>query len=181
MSPRAVRRPDWRHTYSPATLITMRLHQVKKEDPPMLWKKRPTQRQRGRCTWRWWGGGGMRFGGGKGLSLTAILLIVGIGWITGQDPLQILGQLTGQMSEQSAPAPHKPARRHRPMMKGPNSCARSSAIPKTPGARFSSRPIGNIKIRPWCCSATASTRPAAWRLQQPVPSIARLTRRSTWT
>ena len=43
------------------------------------------------------GGGGMRFGGGKGLSLTAILLIVGIGWITGQDPLQILGQLTGQM------------------------------------------------------------------------------------
>ena len=50
------------------------------------------------------GGGGMRFGGGKGLSLTAILLIVGIGWITGQDPMQILGQLTGQMSEQSAPA-----------------------------------------------------------------------------
>ncbi|MBK5519547.1 neutral zinc metallopeptidase [Pseudomonas sp. TH10] len=50
------------------------------------------------------GGGGMRFGGGKGLSLTAIILIVGIGWITGQDPLQILGQLTGQMSEQSAPA-----------------------------------------------------------------------------
>lgn len=51
------------------------------------------------------GGGRMRFGGGKGLSLTAIILIVGIGWITGQDPLQILGQLTGQMSEQSAPAP----------------------------------------------------------------------------
>ena len=49
------------------------------------------------------GGGGMRFGGGKGLSLGAILLIVGIGWITGQDPLQILGQLTGQMTEQSAP------------------------------------------------------------------------------
>jgi len=48
------------------------------------------------------GGGGMRFGGGKGLSLGAILLIVGIGWITGQDPLQILGQLTGQMTEQSA-------------------------------------------------------------------------------
>ena len=46
----------------------------------------------------------MRFGGGKGLSLTAILLIVGIGWITGQDPLQILGQLTGQMGQQSAPA-----------------------------------------------------------------------------
>ena len=45
------------------------------------------------------GGGGMRFGGGKGLSLTAIVLIVGIGWLTGQDPLQILGQLTGQMEQ----------------------------------------------------------------------------------
>jgi predicted metalloprotease len=45
----------------------------------------------------------MRFGGGKGLGLGAILLIVGIGWMTGQDPLQILGQLTGQM-QQSAPA-----------------------------------------------------------------------------
>ncbi|WP_327439614.1 neutral zinc metallopeptidase [Pseudomonas donghuensis] len=51
------------------------------------------------------GGGGMRFGGGKGLSLGAILLIVGIGWITGQDPLQILGQLAGQMDQQqTAPA-----------------------------------------------------------------------------
>ena len=51
------------------------------------------------------GGGGMRFGGGKGLSLTAIVLIVGIGWATGQDPLQILGQLLGQQSGQtSAPA-----------------------------------------------------------------------------
>ncbi len=37
------------------------------------------------------GGGGMRFGGGKGLSLTAIILIVGVGWLTGQDPMQILG------------------------------------------------------------------------------------------
>jgi predicted metalloprotease len=45
------------------------------------------------------GGGGMRFGGGKGLSLGAILLIVGIGWITGQDPLQILGQLAGQSTQ----------------------------------------------------------------------------------
>jgi len=51
------------------------------------------------------GGGGMRFGGGKGLGLGAILLIVGIGWLTGQDPLQILGQLAGQMEQQqTAPA-----------------------------------------------------------------------------
>ncbi|WP_434675405.1 KPN_02809 family neutral zinc metallopeptidase [Pseudomonas sp. D3-10] len=49
------------------------------------------------------GGSGMRFGAGKGLSLTAIILIVGIGWITGQDPMQILGQLTGQMEQGSAP------------------------------------------------------------------------------
>ena len=55
----------------------------------MLWKKRPD------AATTWWmpamtvagGGGGMRFGGGKGLSLTAIVLIVGIGWLTGQDPL----------------------------------------------------------------------------------------------
>jgi len=47
----------------------------------------------------------MRFGGGKGLGLGAILLIVGIGWLTGQDPLQILGQLAGQMEQQqTAPA-----------------------------------------------------------------------------
>jgi len=44
----------------------------------------------------------MRFGGGKGLSLTAIVLIVGIGWLTGQDPMQILGQLTGQMEQPAA-------------------------------------------------------------------------------
>lgn len=50
------------------------------------------------------GGGGLRFGGGKGLSLTAIILIVGIGWATGQDPLQILGQLVGQSGQTSAPA-----------------------------------------------------------------------------
>ncbi|MFF7109886.1 KPN_02809 family neutral zinc metallopeptidase [Pseudomonas sichuanensis] len=51
------------------------------------------------------GGGGMRFGGGKGLGLGAILLIVGIGWLTGQDPLQILGQLAGQMDQQQQSAP----------------------------------------------------------------------------
>ena len=52
------------------------------------------------------GGGGGRTGlpiGGKGLSLTAVVLIVGFGLLTGQDPMQILGQLTGQVSEQSAP------------------------------------------------------------------------------
>lgn len=75
------------------------------EDSHMLWKKGRRSDNvvdaRGDDAG---GGGGMRFGGGKGLSLTAIILIVGIGWITGQDPLQILGQLTGQMTEQSAPA-----------------------------------------------------------------------------
>lgn len=50
------------------------------------------------------GGGGMRFGGGKGLGLGAILLIVGIGWMTGQDPMQILGQLSGQMEQHGNPA-----------------------------------------------------------------------------
>lgn len=44
------------------------------------------------------GGGGLRIGG-KGLSLTAVVLIVGFGLLTGQDPMQILGQLTGQLSQ----------------------------------------------------------------------------------
>ena len=72
----------------------------------MLWKKgrRSDNVVDSRAEDAGGGGGGMRFGGGKGLSLTAILLIVGIGWITGQDPLQILGQLAGQMDQQSAPA-----------------------------------------------------------------------------
>ncbi|MBA1288169.1 KPN_02809 family neutral zinc metallopeptidase [Pseudomonas japonica] len=48
-----------------------------------------------------YGGGGFRVGG-KGLSLGAVVLIVGFGLLTGQDPLQILGQLTGQAT---APAP----------------------------------------------------------------------------
>ena len=47
------------------------------------------------------GGGRMRMGG-KGLSLTAVVLIVGFGLLTGQDPMQILGELTGQ-SQQAAP------------------------------------------------------------------------------
>lgn len=47
------------------------------------------------------GGGAMRIGG-KGLSLTAVVLIVGFGLLTGQDPMQILGELTGQ-SQQAAP------------------------------------------------------------------------------
>ncbi|MBV6752839.1 neutral zinc metallopeptidase [Pseudomonas chlororaphis] len=46
------------------------------------------------------GGGGLRFGGGKGLSLGAIVLIVGIGLLTGQDPMQILGELSNHLSQQ---------------------------------------------------------------------------------
>lgn len=42
------------------------------------------------------GGGGMRFGGGRGLSLGGIAIVVVVGLLMGQDPLQILGQLTGQ-------------------------------------------------------------------------------------
>lgn len=57
------------------------------------------------------GGGGFRMGG-KGLSLGAVVLIVGFGLLTGQDPMQILGQLTGQATQQqSAPAPQT---RHAP-------------------------------------------------------------------
>ena len=54
------------------------------------------------------GSGGLRFGGGKGLSLGAIVLIVGIGLLTGQDPMQILGELSNQLSQQPlAPTPQQ--------------------------------------------------------------------------
>ena len=46
------------------------------------------------------GGGGFRIGG-KGLSLGGVVLIVAFGLLTGQDPMQILGQLAGQMQQQS--------------------------------------------------------------------------------
>jgi len=46
------------------------------------------------------GSGGLRFGGGKGLSLAAVVLIVGIGLLTGQDPMQILGELSHQLNQQ---------------------------------------------------------------------------------
>ncbi len=38
----------------------------------------------------------MRFGGGRGLSLGGIAIVVVVGLLMGQDPLQILGQLAGQ-------------------------------------------------------------------------------------
>ncbi|MEX6667612.1 neutral zinc metallopeptidase [Pseudomonas sp. W2-17] len=48
------------------------------------------------------GGGGMRIGG-KGLGLGGIVIIVAIGLLTGQDPMRILGEITGQMgSDQTA-------------------------------------------------------------------------------
>jgi hypothetical protein len=47
------------------------------------------------------GGGGMRFGGGKGLGIAGIVIVVAFGLLTGQDPIQILSQLTGQMSQPS--------------------------------------------------------------------------------
>ena len=48
------------------------------------------------------GGGGMRIGG-KGLGLGGIVIIVAIGLLTGQDPMRILSEITGQMgSDQTA-------------------------------------------------------------------------------
>jgi predicted metalloprotease len=51
------------------------------------------------------GGGGFRMGGKGGLSITAVVLIVGFGLLTGQDPMQILGQITGQMGDTQTAAP----------------------------------------------------------------------------
>ncbi|MBD1553693.1 neutral zinc metallopeptidase [Pseudomonas typographi] len=52
-------------------------------------------------------GGGIRLGG-KGLSLGAVVLIVGFGLLTGQDPLQLLGELTGQTQAPANVTPKPP-------------------------------------------------------------------------
>jgi hypothetical protein len=84
------------------------MYHLKYKDLAMLWKKgrRSDNVVDERGDGGGGGGGGIRLGG-KGLSLGAIVLIVGFGLLTGQDPMQILGQLTGQMTQQqSAPASH---------------------------------------------------------------------------
>ncbi|MBN6714923.1 neutral zinc metallopeptidase [Pseudomonas capsici] len=53
------------------------------------------------------GGGGMRIGG-KGLSLGGIVIIVAFGLLTGQDPMQILGQLAGEMTQPSSQVSPQP-------------------------------------------------------------------------
>ncbi|PTU76325.1 KPN_02809 family neutral zinc metallopeptidase [Pseudomonas mangrovi] len=49
--------------------------------------------------------------GGKGLSLGVVVLVVVIGLLSGQDPMQILGELGGQLQQEqaSAPAPEQNA------------------------------------------------------------------------
>ncbi|CAD5109049.1 KPN_02809 family neutral zinc metallopeptidase [Zestomonas carbonaria] len=64
----------------------------------MLWKK--ARRSDNVVDARGSGGGRMRIGGGKGLSLAAIAVVVVIGLISGQDPLQILGNVVN-MSQQT--------------------------------------------------------------------------------
>jgi predicted metalloprotease len=49
------------------------------------------------------GSGGMRIGG-KGLGLGGIVIIVAIGLLTGQDPMRILGEITGQMGSEQTTA-----------------------------------------------------------------------------
>jgi uncharacterized protein len=57
------------------------------------------------------GGGGLRIGGGKGLGLVGIVVVVAFGLLTGQDPMHILGQLTGQLGQQTSQVapPSRPA------------------------------------------------------------------------
>ncbi|MCM2320635.1 MAG: zinc metallopeptidase [Pseudomonas sp.] len=54
-------------------------------------------------------GGGMRIGGGK-LSLGGIAAIVIIGLLMGKDPLQILGQIGGELVQQQVPGDSQPAK-----------------------------------------------------------------------
>jgi predicted metalloprotease len=56
--------------------------------------------------------GGSRMGGGKGLTLGGVAIVVVIGLLSGQDPMQILGQLAGQAMQSgpaSAPSDSTPA------------------------------------------------------------------------
>ena len=46
--------------------------------------------------------GGRRMGGGKGLTLGGVAIVVIVGLLSGQDPLQILGQLAGQAMQGGA-------------------------------------------------------------------------------
>lgn len=50
------------------------------------------------------GGGGMRIGG-KGLGIGGIVIIVAFGLLTGQDPMQILSEITGQSGQTTAVSP----------------------------------------------------------------------------
>jgi predicted metalloprotease len=56
------------------------------------------------------GSGGSRMGGGKGLTLGGVAIVVIVGLLSGQDPMQILGQLAGQaMQGGSVSAPQSSA------------------------------------------------------------------------
>jgi predicted metalloprotease len=71
----------------------------------MLWKKgRRSDNVVDARDDRGGGGGGMRIGG-KGLGIGGIVIVIAFGLLTGQDPMQILGQLTGQMEQTSAVNP----------------------------------------------------------------------------
>lgn len=53
-------------------------------------------------------GSGSRMGGGKGLTLGGVAIVVIVGLLSGQDPMQILGQLAGQaMQGGSVSAPQR--------------------------------------------------------------------------
>ena len=55
-------------------------------------------------------GSGSRMGGGKGLTLGGVAIVVIVGLLSGQDPMQILGQLAGQaMQGGSVSAPQSSA------------------------------------------------------------------------
>lgn len=99
------------------------------------------------------GGGGMRIGG-KGLSLGGVAIVVVVGLLMGQDPMQILGSLLGQM-DSPAPATQQQAggRPRRPTTSRASSSARSSATPRTPGNRSSPAARHNTNSPSWCCSA----------------------------
>ena len=127
------------------------------------------------------GGGGMRIGGGKGLSLMAVVLIVGFGLLTGQDPMQILGQLSGEFTGQSSPQVTQQAGRAPAANDEQADFVRAVLGDTEDTWRQIFQQAGRTYKDPtWCCFVARSIRPAALHRRPADRFIARPTRRFIW-
>ena len=107
-------------------------------------------------------GGGARSGG---IGIVGILIILGIMWLLGINPLELLnggGGSSGGRRRRRRPRPARhPARSVHRRTRAASSWRRSSATPRTPGPASSSRPAAPIARRRWSSSTARRARPAA--------------------